>query len=41
MWIVTRMENYWYLRSVILRPYKQWHQGKPFEIFWSAAGCAQ
>jgi len=41
MWIVTRTEKYWCLKSIILRPYKQQYQGRLFELFWSAARCAQ
>jgi len=29
------------LKSIILRPYKQWYQGRLFELFWSAAGFTQ
>ena len=39
MWIVTWMENHCCLKSTILRPYKPWCQGRPFELFWSSAGC--
>jgi len=35
------MENYKCLKSIILRPYKGQYQGRPFELFWSAAGCTQ
>ena len=38
--MVPQPPSYWCLKSSILRPYKQWYQGRPFELFWSAAGCA-
>ena len=36
----ARMETYWQ-QSIIWRPYKPRYQGRPFELSWTAAGCAQ
>ena len=41
MHILARMEICWWPKSIILWPYKQQHQVRPFELSCSTAGCAQ
>lgn len=37
--VVARMETYWRLKPLILRPCTQWSQVRPFVLSWTTLAC--